>query len=77
MGKIHLNVKTVPAFDQSTLEFHTAYTVFLNNGTKSMVASGWTLQDAITVYARIYKCDRKTIRVKRPFVRQVIKNYFI
>ena len=49
MGKIHLNVKTVPAFDQSTLEFHTAYTVFLNNGTKSMVASGWTLKDAITV----------------------------
>ena len=67
-GKIiYLNVKTVPALEPVTHEMHTAYTVYLLQGDMLQLASGWTLQDAIELFAQLHKCDRKSLRLKRPF----------
>jgi hypothetical protein len=67
---IYLNVKTVPAFDTENLCPHTAFTVYLQKDGNLLLASGWTLQDAITMFANKHKCNRMDIRTKRPFRRQ-------
>lgn len=67
---IYLNVKTVPAFDAVSLAPHTAYTVYaLLDGTIRL-ASAWTLRGAIELYARLYDCDRSSIKLIRPFRQQ-------
>lgn len=67
---IYLNVKTVPAFDAVSLSPHTAYTVYaLLDGTIRL-ASAWTLRGAIDLYARLYDCDRSSIKLIRPFRQQ-------
>lgn len=67
---IYLNVKTVPAFDAVSLAPHTAYTVYaLLDGTIRF-ASAWTLRGAIDLYARLYDCDRSSIKLIRPFRQQ-------
>ena len=67
---IYLNVKTVPAFEPVTLEAHTAYTVYIQSEEELQHASGWTLQDAIELFARKHSCNRASLRLKRPFRRQ-------
>ena len=67
MGNIFLNVQTVPAFDVTTYSDHTAYTVFATNGDRLATASGWTLRDAIDLYSRLYRIERSTIKLHRPF----------
>ena len=69
-NNIILNVKTVPAFDTEKMCPHTAYTVYQTFGNKLQIASGWTLKDALDLYAHLYNCDRATLKVKRPFVQQ-------
>ena len=64
---IYLNVKTVPALDPVTHETHTAYTVSVPFRNTLQVASGWTLQEAIELFAQQYSCDRASLRLKRPF----------
>ena len=64
---IYLNVKTVPALDPVTHETHTAYTVSVPFRNTLRVASGWTLQGAIELFAQQYSCDRASLRLKRPF----------
>ena len=69
-NNIILNVKTVPAFDTEKMCPHTAYTVYQTFGNKLQIASGWTLKDALDLYAHLYNCDRSALKVKRPFVQQ-------
>ena len=69
----HLNVKTVQTFEPGTLEPHIAYTVFLNLEEKLMVASGWTLKEAISMFAEIYRFDRTELKVMRPFHPQILQ----
>lgn len=64
---IFLNVQTVPAFDAATYSDHTAYTVFTIDEGCIETASGWTLRDAIDLYARLYEVDRGCIKLMRPF----------
>lgn len=74
---IFLNVQTVPAFDAATYSDHTAYTVFTVNEGCIETASGWTLRDAIDLYARLYEVDRGCIKLMRPFRPQNITQSFI
>ena len=70
MGKdnsVYLNVKTVPALEPITHEEHTAYTVYIPHGNILKFASGWTLQDAIELFAQKHSYDRSSLRLKRPF----------
>ena len=67
---IYLNVKTVPAFDTASLCDHTAYMVYDQHEQVLRFASGWTLKDAVELYANVYDCDRMAIRLRRPFKRQ-------
>ena len=62
-----LNVQTVETFDFDSQGPHTAYTVYMNDTGFPKVASGWTLQDAIDLFARLYQFDRKSLRIRRPF----------
>ena len=64
---IYLNVKTVPTFEPVTHEDHTAYTVYVSHGSDLQIASGWTLQDAIELFAKNHSCDRTSLRLRRPF----------
>ena len=64
---IYLNVKTVPAVEPETLEAHTAYTVYIPYGDTLLLASGWTLQDAIELFAQKHSYVRTSLRLKRPF----------
>lgn len=66
-NNVYLNVKTVPAVAPATFETHTAYTVYSQEGDSFNSASGWTLQDAIELFARRYNCSRTSLRLKRPF----------
>lgn len=50
--RAYLNVKTVPALEPVTHQAHTAYTVYLQEGNTLNSASGWTLRDAIELFAR-------------------------
>ena len=76
MGNIFLNVQTVPAFDVATYSGHTAYTVFDTKEGQFMTASGWTLRDAIDLYSKLYRIERATIKLHRPFRPQVIYSTF-
>ena len=69
-SNIILNVKTVPAFDTEKMRPHTAYTVYQTVAGQFTIASGWTLKDALDLYARLYKCNRNALKVKRPFIQQ-------
>lgn len=71
MDKVYLNVKTVYAFDTVSLEEHTAYTVYRHEGTDLQIASGWTLKDALELFSRIYRHDRESVKVNRPFIPQL------
>lgn len=64
---IYLKVKTVPAFDFVRLCPHTAYTVSSHEGNTLRLASGWTLKDAIELFAHQYNICREDIRLIRPF----------
>lgn len=64
---VYLSVKTVPAFDVVSLAPHTAYTVYTVSEGAIRLASGWTLRDAIELYAHIHGCERISIKLKRPF----------
>lgn len=66
-GNIFLNVQTVPAFDSITYSEHTAYTVFTLRNGEIYAASGWTLRDALDLYEKLYKVDRVSIKLRRPF----------
>lgn len=72
---ITLNVRTVPAWDWTQMEMHTAYTVSAVVDKKFTYAPGWTLKDAIENYSSIYSCNKEVIKVNRPFKRQVIKPF--
>lgn len=67
---VRLNVMLTQAFDTENLRPHTAYKVYQNDNGKLKTAPGWTLQDAITLYARLYGQDRSSIRLNRPFQQQ-------
>ncbi|MBR1957324.1 MAG: hypothetical protein IKA13_08455 [Bacteroidales bacterium] len=69
-SNIILNVKTVPAFDTEKMRPHTAYTVYQTVAGQFTIASGWTLKDALDLYARLYNCNRNALKVKRPFIQQ-------
>ena len=69
-NNIILNVKTVPAFDTEKMCPHTAYTVYQTLENTIKIASGWTLKDALDLYARLYNCNRNDLKVKRPFIQQ-------
>ena len=69
-SNIILNVKTVPAFDTEKMRPHTAYTVYQTLEDTIKIASGWTLKDALDLYARLYNCYRNALKVKRPFIQQ-------
>ena len=67
---IALSVKKVPAFDTETKQNHIAYTVYLSKPDSLQIASAWTLQDAISLFAKIYNYNRSDLKVKRPFTEQ-------
>lgn len=69
-NNVILNVKTVPAFDTEKMCPHTAYTVYQTLEDTIKIASGWTLKDALDLYARLYNCNRNDLKVKRPFIQQ-------
>ncbi len=77
MGKdkiIHLNVKTVPAFDIETKAPHTAYTVYCMREGAQAIASAWTLKDAIMLFRMLYDIkEQVSIRLIRPFKPQYSK----
>ena len=70
MEALYLNVKTVPAIDPEHHLPHTAYTVFTTDGDGLRFASGWTLRDAIHLFARLYGYDPARLRLIRPFLPQ-------
>lgn len=67
-GIIHLNVKTISAFDSETKMPHTAYTVYYQQGNILAIASAWTLIDAVTLFRKIHNINEQIpIRLIRPF----------
>ena len=68
--EISLSVKKVPAFDSETKLIHTAYTVYLSKPGSLQIASAWTLQDAISLFAKIHNYNRSNLKVRRPFTEQ-------
>lgn len=71
--ELNLNVKTVQTFEPTTFCPHTAYTVYLNLGENLLVASAWTLKDAIALFAETYKYNKSAIKVQRPFRPQTLQ----
>jgi hypothetical protein len=68
---IYLNVRTVPAFDTDLMQPHTAYTVFCDRGEKFLIASAWTLKDAVQLFRKKYGFHEDfVIRFNRPFTAQ-------
>ena len=71
MEKVYLNVKLVQAVAPVSHNLHTAYTVYSLIGSDGLqVASGWSIKDAIRLYARLYRCNLDTIYLIRPFRNQ-------
>lgn len=70
MDILYLNVKTVPAFDALCQLPHTAYSVYSTINGRLIIASGWTLKDAIELFCRTQGYDPDCIRLKRPFIAQ-------
>ena len=73
--QVALNVKTVPAWDYAQMEMHTAYTVSAVVDKKFTYAPGWTLKDAIELYSSKYHCKKESLKILRPFKRQVVKPF--
>ena len=70
---IKLNVLLVPAPDIfNPGEVHTAYTVYTNEGEDLWAAGGWTLRDAITLFAKDHNVSRSDLIITRPFTPQII-----
>ena len=66
-----LKVITVPAADLENLDkLHTAFTVYSETAGALRASAGWTLKDAIELYARDNGVLRDRIRLHRPFERQ-------
>ena len=74
-NQLALNVKTVPAWDYDMMCPHTAYTISAVVDGKLTFAPGWTLKDAIELYSSIYSCDKESIKILRPFKRQLVKPF--
>ena len=74
-NQLALNVKTVPVWDYDKMCPHTAYTISAVVGGKLTFAPGWTLKDAIELYSSIYSCDKESIKILRPFKRQLVKPF--
>lgn len=75
--EIYLNVQTVQTFDRDKSEMHTAYTVYHPTDEALEIASGWTLRDAVDLFARIYRYNRSQLKLMRPFRQQRIYNRFV
>ena len=68
---VTLKVKTVPAADMDEPDrLHTAFTVYSEAAGALRASVGWTLRDAIEIYARSNHIQRSEIRIQRPFERQ-------
>ena len=66
-----LKVITDPADElDSPGVLHTAFTVYSETKGALRASSGWTLKDAIELYARNNGVMRDCIRLQRPFERQ-------
>ena len=66
-----LKVITVPADElDSPGVLHTAFTVYSETAGALRASAGWTLKDAIELYARDNGVLRDRIRLQRPFERQ-------
>ena len=66
-----LKVITVPAADLENLDkLHTAFTVYSETEGALRASAGWTLRDAIELYARDFGVLRERIMLQRPFERQ-------
>ena len=74
-NQLALNVKTVPAWDYDMMCTHTAYTISAVVDGKLTFASGWTLKDAIELYSSIYHCNKESLKILRPFKRQLVKPF--
>ena len=74
-NQLVLNVKTVPAWDYDMMCTHTAYTISAVVDGKLTFASGWTLKDAIELYSSIYHCNKESLKILRPFKRQLVKPF--
>lgn len=74
-NQLALNVKTVPAWDYDMMCPHTAYTISAVVDGKLTFASGWTLKDAIEQYSSIYHCNKESLKILRPFKRQLVKPF--
>ena len=74
-NQLALYVKTVPAWDYDMMCPHTAYTISAVVDGKLTFAPGWTLKDAIELYSSIYSCDKESIKILRPFKRQLVKPF--
>ena len=75
MDPLFLNVKTVQTIEPVTYLPHTAYTVYTKSGSKYILASGWTLKDAIRLFSKIHNYRIEDIKVKRPFRQQMIDRF--
>ena len=74
-NQLALNVKTVLAWDYDMMCPHTAYTISAVVDGKLTFAPGWTLKDAIELYSSKYHCKKESLKILRPFKRQVIKPF--
>ena len=74
-NQLALNVKTVPVWDYDMMCPHTAYTISAVVDGKLTFASGWTLKDAIELYSSIYHCNKESLKILRPFKRQLVKPF--
>lgn len=72
MEKVRLRVRTVLAWDPSSNQEHTAYSVFARNGEVLNYAPGWTLRDAIDTFCEWFHVNRESITLHRPFLPQRI-----
>ena len=72
---VALNVKTVSAWNYDQMCSHTAYTISAVVDGKLTFAPGWTLKDAIELYSSIYSCDKESLKILRPFKRQLVKPF--
>ena len=70
-----LNVKTVTTWDFDQLCTHTAYTVSAMIDGELTFASGWTLKNAIELYSSLYSFHKESLKIMRPFKRQLIKHF--
>ena len=73
--QVALNVKTVSAWNYDQMCTHTAYTISAVVDGIFTYAPGWTLKDAIELYSSIYSCHKESLKILRPFKRQLVKPF--